>query len=121
MIINRRSFLAGLLAAPIIVRPGIIMPVKPLQDETAIDLIAIPRLEPGDVVYQITGRDEYGGFVRETVHALDKSVVRYKSICEITNLLVVGADRKPHLVELSDRPIFETSADRGWLTVRMPI
>lgn len=31
MILNRRAFLTGLLAAPIIVRPGLLMPVRPLD------------------------------------------------------------------------------------------
>ena len=31
MILSRRSFLTGLIAAPVIVRAGIIMPVKPLD------------------------------------------------------------------------------------------
>jgi hypothetical protein len=33
MNLSRRGFIAGLLAAPIIVRPGILMPVKPLPIE----------------------------------------------------------------------------------------
>jgi hypothetical protein len=36
MILSRRSFLVGLLAAPIIVREGLIMPVKPLAMERGI-------------------------------------------------------------------------------------
>ena len=30
MILSRRSFLVGLVAAPVIIRPGILMPVRPL-------------------------------------------------------------------------------------------
>lgn len=33
---NRRGFLAGLLAAPIIVRPGLIMPIRPLPVQERI-------------------------------------------------------------------------------------
>lgn len=50
MIISRRSFLVGLFAAPIIIRPGIIMPVKPIATEQ-IWL----ELPPG--VYNATVRD----------------------------------------------------------------
>lgn len=47
MILTRRSFLTGLLAAPIIVRPGILMPIRPLQFET------IHLLPPGDYFGEI--------------------------------------------------------------------
>jgi hypothetical protein len=46
--IHRRTFLTGLLAAPIIVRAGIIMPVKPLDEAAWLDSGPID-LNPGAV------------------------------------------------------------------------
>lgn len=39
MLLNRRSVLFGLLAAPIVVRPGLLMPVKPVVIPHVGDLI----------------------------------------------------------------------------------
>lgn len=49
MITTRRGFIAGLLAAPIIVRPGILMPVKPVITKPSaltIDKFARLYIEP---------------------------------------------------------------------------
>lgn len=55
MILSRRSFLSGLLAAPIIVRPGILMPVKPLiyTIEPAGESPIASLLPPGEYFVKI--------------------------------------------------------------------
>jgi len=54
MILARRKFLIGLLAAPIIVRPGILMPVRPLREDIRD-------------AYIFYGIDPWGNLVSETV------------------------------------------------------
>lgn len=47
MLIGRRSFLTGIIAAPIILRPGIIMPVRQMRpDKLTIDEFARLYIEP---------------------------------------------------------------------------
>lgn len=62
MIITRRSFLTGLLAAPIILRPGIIMPVRPLVIEPRYFGYGLPK---GTMI--IKGVDAFGFEIVETL------------------------------------------------------
>lgn len=52
MIITRRSFLVSLLAAPIIIRPGILMPVKKINEPLR---------------WVVTGVDQFGNVVQEII------------------------------------------------------
>jgi hypothetical protein len=57
MILSRRSVLFGLIAAPIVVRAGIIMPVRPLRDVT----------EHPFGTMRVYGKDCFGRDIVETI------------------------------------------------------
>ena len=65
MILSRRRILTGLLAAPIVVRAGLLMPVKaaPRWNTLLIDNGARASVN----VVTLTGLDKYGNLFTETV------------------------------------------------------
>lgn len=58
MLIERRSFLIGLFAAPIIVRAGILMPIRPIESTKLILAPGDYFAEVFDVIHSAEGRLE---------------------------------------------------------------
>lgn len=88
---NRRGFLtgmAGLLAAPAIVRVSSIMPVSawPVANARCSQLIREPFV--GDVI--VTGWDAYGNTVVEFINMVEPSKTRFRDIAGIR--VVVSTD-----------------------------
>jgi hypothetical protein len=86
MLINRRKFLTGLIAAPIIVRAGLLMPVRPLP--------VVERWPIGnwaEVHHMITrnglitlhGRDSNGDFVVEMAEPGKSGVKNFRYVDRI--------------------------------------
>jgi hypothetical protein len=82
MILSRRSFLTGLLAAPIIVRAGIIMPVKPIDPRPDIARAFAVERELGTMI--VHGSDAFGHQMVEFVrpNTVGKKMFRYISAIE---------------------------------------
>lgn len=97
MIITRRSFLRGLLAAPIIVAAPSLMKVRALPPR-AIDIgdhllgLASIKREGQSISYEIEGFDQYGRFVTEMVEfPADRGELCYASRTgwrEVTNIRI---------------------------------
>ena len=90
MIINRRSVLFGLIAAPIVVRSGLIMPVKPIDPRPDITLAFAQDI--GNMV--VYGKDCFGHDIVETIPPgkVGQKVFKY-----VTSIEYVGGPKyKPH-------------------------
>ncbi len=90
MVISRRSFITGLIAAPLIVRAGIIMPIKPIDPRP--DIARAFAADIGTMV--VHGKDRFDYDIVETIrpgHAGQK-IFKY-----VTSIEYVGGPKfKPH-------------------------
>jgi hypothetical protein len=92
MILSRRSFLTGLIAAPIIVRAGIIMPVKPIDPRPDIARAFAFEREPGAM--HVYGKDAFGYDIVETIMPGKIGQKQFKYVTSIE--FASGARYKPH-------------------------
>lgn len=84
MILSRRSILFGLLAAPIVVRPGLLMPVKPVIQPHVGDLI----FDRKGKIIGVYGFDMDGRNIYESIFMPDDAKAvevpgRWRTITEI--------------------------------------
>lgn len=91
MILTRRSFLTGILAAPIIVRPGILMPIRPLAPEPRrlIDMGRVGTNLSRDVALVVSGLDMY---VHRMVERILPGANGQKFFHQITHINFFAAD-----------------------------
>lgn len=83
MLIGRRAFLTGLLAAPIIVRAGIIMPVRPLAPGSDSLLRLVGYVTADREVWHVYGRDMYDHFMVETIRPGQRGQKLFRHISHI--------------------------------------
>lgn len=86
MILTRRSFLTGLLAAPIIIRtPGLLMPVRPLPALGPTEFRCDYGPEKWFIVY---GLDRFGQPIQERIplggNGVHASTLKFRTITAIS-------------------------------------
>jgi hypothetical protein len=93
MILSRRSFLTGLIAAPIIVRAGIIMPVKPIDPaDFNTENMKFTATERMPEWFEVYGLDQHGNYVSNRVRLPDIGTAECtKKFRTVTHIVSVRA------------------------------